>query len=153
MGMYIPRRQMMLVIGFVGIVACAAAVLISWTRTVEIDVNSGTLRESQFLFGVKIESVLKPTRFSRYVDEHQLRVDVERWESESTKRWPFRSPSPHYVLHGAHQSVDSLMMAFELSNLNDHSKEQLVKEAMSRLNCGRKFTVSITDMGEVAISE
>ena len=77
-----------------------------------------------------------------------LRTDLEMWRVESMGSIFYRH-SPHYQYHGAIQSLDSLVAAFDLRDISPTRRYAISIDVLNGLQNRGPFTVEIADDGIV----
>lgn len=146
--------RVVLCLVLLGLLGIGVAAVMSYRVTREIDVNSGMKREQVAVLGVVIESEVSDTRFSRFAKGSVALENGASWRRESVLYLPpflRRRPSPHFVLHGAFQSLDSLMDAFVVLGTGEARKQELAQQALHHLQRGENFSVEITPDDKIKI--
>lgn len=132
------------VVSFLLLLSCILVVM-TYRVTREIDISSGMEKEKVEVFGIAVNSKVNDTRFSQFVKENIGVNNPPSWRTEGVYRLSLlrRRPSPHYVYHGAFQSLNSLMDAFEVADIDKSRKQYLVQQALAYLQKGNMFTVRL----------
>ena len=111
-------------------------VFVPWSgincRHQEINIKTGQVRHSRFLWFVKMSERVKDTQLSLTLQGEVVDVDsIAAWHRVNTFS-PGLRHSPHYIFHSAFGQAASLEVIFEMHNATERQRKDAVKGLLSQ---------------------
>lgn len=92
-------------------------------RRGEVDINTGTLRFSRYLFFCKVSETVEDSRLTEVLPRDLVRNAEPDWRRVNTFS-PGVHRSPHYVFHGAVGQIRTLALLWELYKFPQEAKQK-----------------------------
>jgi len=97
----------------------------------DINIQTGQVRYSRYLYFVEIKEQAEDTLLSDYIDIPADDISASSWRRVNTFS-PLASHSPHYSFHGALAQVHQLQTAFLLKVFSEAEKKQAVEGLLKK---------------------
>ncbi len=120
-------------------------------RCQEVDIKSGRIRYTRYLFYCKISEKIEDTILTEELGEFAEDVQPD-WHRVNTFS-PGVRHSPHYVYHGAIGQINKIAMTWQLFPFSDEAKRQVARTILSKWQAdGNYFGVDdyIADVSRIA---
>ena len=107
--------------------------ILNMKQVLEIDRNSGKIRESWKLFGMTLKSQVSDTKFSTMAEQHVTET-VPDWKIDCQFLLWGPRVSPHYRYHGAISAMETVAFGIENQTLSAEEKTGLLIQSLTYLN-------------------